>query len=649
MFRVKLRSRQGKAVSVNAENAAVKRNGGAHTHVCLRPALPLPISTHFRPLCLVSIVHSAGWSTASLPRHPLQQHRAFPSDIKTVYSTGRPAFSRPVSSIAGATATPSEPHTDVTVSIGDVSLKRPASTASPAHVPSGYFSSGFLASDGLSGPLEAIPSSPLPASSTTQEASITALQHLQWMMKKEALQQDVFLLGESGGPARRRLAFAYAEMMGREVEYICITRDTTESDLKQRRELAGGTSYFVDQAPVRAAKAGRILIIEGIERAERNVLPLLNNLLENREMALEDGSFLVSPSRWAHLVTERVNNGMSNEAAHEELRRRRLLRVHPGFRVIAIGLPVPPFPGRSLDPPLRSRFAGRVLSLPSISDTLSTLAPAATHAATTVATWVEVVNSIVAAGLKPRSAAGSSILATAYGCLSVTPTSLSKTLQAASPEELDGMADLVHRVYPYYFMREWSVSAQQSSKQAASPSSYVSRLLRDKHTDKHGDKATASSGSQFRGITADFAKLLQASGMRRRAEKSVEIKTVEEKSVCITPSLRILADGLVSELNHGIHVAIVGPAGCGKSSIARYVAECFNGETPLLFPLYTDMTARDLLQRRNTVHDTDATGKQVARTTWQHSNLIHAAINGKVRKTGIWTPSTPHINYAPCR
>ena len=36
-----------------------------------------------------------------------------------------------------------------------------------------------------------------------------------------------------------------------------------------------------------AALHGRVLILEGIEKAERNLLPVLNNLLENREMALE--------------------------------------------------------------------------------------------------------------------------------------------------------------------------------------------------------------------------------------------------------------------------------------------------------------------------------------------------------------------------
>jgi midasin (ATPase involved in ribosome maturation) len=53
---------------------------------------------------------------------------------------------------------------------------------------------------------------------------------------------------------------------------------------------------------VKAATEGRLLIIEGIEKAERNVLPLLNNLLENREMNLEDGRHLIAPDRYDKLL-----------------------------------------------------------------------------------------------------------------------------------------------------------------------------------------------------------------------------------------------------------------------------------------------------------------------------------------------------------
>lgn len=78
------------------------------------------------------------------------------------------------------------------------------------------------------------------------------------------------------------------------IEYVALSKDVTDADLKQRRELSNGTSYYVDQAAVRAAVNGRVLVLDGIEKAERNVLPILNNLLENREMSLDDGRFLTS-------------------------------------------------------------------------------------------------------------------------------------------------------------------------------------------------------------------------------------------------------------------------------------------------------------------------------------------------------------------
>lgn len=51
-------------------------------------------------------------------------------------------------------------------------------------------------------------------------------------------------------------------------------------------------------------------MLEGIEKAERNVLPVLNNLLENREMHLEDGRFLVPAARYDKLL--KVRNGDPN-------------------------------------------------------------------------------------------------------------------------------------------------------------------------------------------------------------------------------------------------------------------------------------------------------------------------------------------------
>ena len=112
----------------------------------------------------------------------------------------------------------------------------------------------------------------------------------------------------------------------------------------------GGTAYYIDQCAVRAALEGRVLVLEGVEKAERNVLPVLNNLLENREMQLEDGRFLVAAERYDKLLQEHTQ---------EELDSLKLVRVNERFRVIALGLPVPRYQGNPLDPPLRSRFQAR--------------------------------------------------------------------------------------------------------------------------------------------------------------------------------------------------------------------------------------------------------------------------------------------------
>ena len=176
--------------------------------------------------------------------------------------------------------------------------------------------------------------------------------HIRWLMQKAALRQDMFLMG-APGPLRRRLALAFCELSGREVELLTLSQDTTEADLKQRREIKSGSAVYVDQAPLRAALEGRVLILDGMEKAERNVLPTLNNLLENREMSLSDGRFLVSPTRYDSLL--------ANGESIETLRRAGLLRVSEHFQVIALGLPVPEYPGYPLDPPLRSRFQGRYI------------------------------------------------------------------------------------------------------------------------------------------------------------------------------------------------------------------------------------------------------------------------------------------------
>ena len=102
-----------------------------------------------------------------------------------------------------------------------------------------------------------------------------------------------------------------------------------------------------------SALEGRVLVLEGVEKAERNVLPVLNNLLENREMQLDDGRLIVAPQRYDRLVEVRnAHKHFSQYILHcvwwqydgEEMAREwNLLRASERVRVIAIGAPVPPY------------------------------------------------------------------------------------------------------------------------------------------------------------------------------------------------------------------------------------------------------------------------------------------------------------------
>lgn len=88
------------------------------------------------------------------------------------------------------------------------------------------------------------------------------------------------------------------------------------------------------------------------------MLPTLNNLLENREMALEDGRFLMKQETYDACVEQHTQIQYDGTNQNPPLQ---FVPVHPNFHVVAIGLPVPPYPGRTIDPPLRSRFQCRYI------------------------------------------------------------------------------------------------------------------------------------------------------------------------------------------------------------------------------------------------------------------------------------------------
>uniref|UniRef100_A0A0M3ITM1 AAA_5 domain-containing protein n=1 Tax=Ascaris lumbricoides TaxID=6252 RepID=A0A0M3ITM1_ASCLU len=91
------------------------------------------------------------------------------------------------------------------------------------------------------------PKSPhlVPVGFGVNEANSSVLSHLKWLLQKDSLKQDVFLIGVPGA-LRSHIVLQYLELCGREFEYLSITRDTTEADIKQRREIRNGTAFYTD-------------------------------------------------------------------------------------------------------------------------------------------------------------------------------------------------------------------------------------------------------------------------------------------------------------------------------------------------------------------------------------------------------------------
>ncbi|KAI9009541.1 AAA domain-containing protein [Gaertneriomyces semiglobifer] len=459
------------------------------------------------------------------------------------------------------------------------------------------------------------------------------LEHLQWMMRKDLLGQDIFLIGPPG-PLKRHLALTYLHLTNREHEYVALHRDiSAESDLKQRREIvrdemlgSGLTAKWVDGVAVRAAIEGRVLVIDGIEKAERNVLPVLNNLLENREMNLEDGRHIVHHARYDALLQNHTR---------EELDSWRLVRASDRFRVIALGVPVPPYPGNSLDPPFRSRFQVRYVESPydgsegrhlrSIPIESTTHANAA-ELNILLAKLRDVVQAVqYAHEIKDQLSISSSEAATSSLLPSFPQTTIGglSDLFTLFPKESEQIFIAMQRYWP----GTW-VGANLTSEQWAALASLATKLQLN-----IGDHSTSrKSGTPYeltavRGSTALFndgsttVTLPTPVGPKKLMPIESTDTGASGHRFVNTPRYRDLVTRIAQAHAMGDDICLVGGKGTGKtSSIMRFVGLFgYNVET---VHMYRDMTARDLLQRRGT--------RQDGSTFWEDSGLVRAALEGKL-------------------
>ncbi|CAI5456254.1 unnamed protein product [Caenorhabditis angaria] len=410
----------------------------------------------------------------------------------------------------------------------------------------------------------------------TKQPPDDILPHLKWLIQKDLLKQDVFLLGVPG-KLRLEIVLRYLEATNREFEYLSITRDTTEADIKQRREIKDGTAYYTDLCAVRAALSGRVLVIDGVERAERNVLPILNNLLENREMQLDDGRFLMKHDKYDELKEK------YDEAT---LKKMGIERVSENFHVIALGLPVPRFPGNTLDPPFRSRFQCRNIEEYSFQTFLSQAAEIAPNVAQNDLN--DLISLIYAFNTETSSSRPRIAISVVEHCLNIWNSNPSLSA-----------GEIVNMCYPAKEI------LTQSEKDLI---------------DQFKKKFELSVHEKPRKIVSVEDQKVKISGdVEVTIPKSSHHSSVSTSWVETEKQETLLADLAVS-FSKGDFV-LIGPKGSGKSRILNELSKRLNFEYSSMV-LHQDMNTRELIQRRHMKENGD--------TIWEDSQLVKAARNGDV-------------------
>ena len=309
-------------------------------------------------------------------------------------------------------------------------------------------------------------------------------------------------------------------------------------------------------------------------------------VLENREMTLEDGRLMLAADRYDELAAQ---------YPPEELARRRLLRVSEDFRVIALGLPVPTFVGRALDPPLRSRFQARA---------------------------VEAAGPAALAGGEGAAAAGEGgaeldgpSLERLLGC--------GETLRLLEQQEAGKAAKLPHLADPaLVFLRRHLAFFPALRAAPVIGRAYPAALAA---LAAGGDPAKAQQ--LVDGALGRFG-WLEAGGGADLASQLEPTPRLEAALAPLLPEQRevvraMLCDHgcLESDGGGGMGLCVVGGPGSGKSTIARAFAAAL-GYGVATVHFFRDMTSRELLQRRGT--------DEAGTTRWENTALVRAAVRGEL-------------------
>uniref|UniRef100_A0A915CQ05 ATPase dynein-related AAA domain-containing protein n=1 Tax=Ditylenchus dipsaci TaxID=166011 RepID=A0A915CQ05_9BILA len=116
-----------------------------------------------------------------------------------------------------------------------------------------------------------------------------------------------------------------------DVETLILYQDMNSRELfQQRRILPNGDTVWEDSPLVRAAKEGKLCVLDGMERVHSSMIEALAPLIHHRFLQLPDGSRLVSEMQY-DLIQAR------NSFSGEQLLERKVHKIASNFRLIGVG------------------------------------------------------------------------------------------------------------------------------------------------------------------------------------------------------------------------------------------------------------------------------------------------------------------------
>lgn len=125
-------------------------------------------------------------------------------------------------------------------------------------------------------------------------AHLNVLEELMYAF--QAGERALLLIGNQG-VGKNKLVDRLLEAMNAEREYIQLHRDTTIQSLTILPNLEGGRIKYEDSPMIRAARLGRVLVVDEADKAPLEVVCLLKALAEDGEVILYDGRRLLSSAR----------------------------------------------------------------------------------------------------------------------------------------------------------------------------------------------------------------------------------------------------------------------------------------------------------------------------------------------------------------